>query len=121
MRLIPGLASILLISSASGVIIDDFRSGAVWVEGSSIPGATEVQTQLDPAHVIGGTRSVYVGSAGGTTYVQIDPFSGSLTLSGAVSNSSTDRSYFRLDYGTASPLDLNLLAAGDSAMVLQFD
>src|SRR4051794_12539809 len=113
MRLLLGLISILLISSAHGVIIDDFRSGAVWVEGSSIPGATEVQTQLDPAHVIGGTRSVYVGSAGGTTYLQIDPASRSLTLSGAASNSPSDRGYFRLEYGTVSPLNLDLLASGD--------
>jgi hypothetical protein len=104
------------------VFIDDFRSGALWLETDSHnPGVTELQSGLDPASVAGGERSVHLESISGTTSIRIDPVSGSFTLSPTVTETSRSTGYWTLKYGTTSPLNLDLLATGDTAFALAFE
>ena len=52
---------------ARGIIIDDFSAGELVIDGP----ATQDQTGLDPAHVIGGSRRIQLGQFGNGSHIEI--------------------------------------------------
>src|SRR4029077_9345325 len=90
--------------SASAVTIDDFSVGPFSLPG---PGATETQSPLDPAHVFGGRRDIFVGSAGTASGLEIATSTGLMTFS-----SGQSRGYLTLDYGLVPTTPVNLTAGG---------
>jgi hypothetical protein len=100
--------------TAKGVIIDDFRAGAAWLQAENIaPGSTEVQSSLNPIHVLGAARRTHVGSGSGLVTLEITPAQGILSLSGT-------RGEFNVGYGFESDLNLDLLAEGDTAFRITY-
>lgn len=91
---------------ASAIVIDDFTQGAATVPGPALVN----QTNLDPAHVIGGARSVDVERIGST--LQVDAAQG-------LRFASTDWGYFRLVYGAETPLGVNLTVGGYDRMLIR--
>ena len=104
------LAVLLLVSnSARALVIDDFSSGPLSLLVTNLTGQTVLQSGLSTSSVIGGKRSVYVGSVIGNAMGEIDSAAGQF-------NFGTDTNafgYFKLTYGsTNSPLGLNLTSSG---------
>jgi hypothetical protein len=89
------LGALMALGAAPGfaVVIDDFTAGPFVVDG---PGEL-VQTALDPAHVIGGARSIKVGQFGAGSKLQI-------TELDQLQLSSTGNGYYTVRYGAAEPL-----------------
>jgi hypothetical protein len=52
---------------ARGIIIDDFSAGELVIDGP----ATQDQTGIDPAHVIGGSRRIQLGQFGNGSHIEI--------------------------------------------------
>jgi len=52
---------------ARAIVIDDFSAGEIDIDGP----ATQDQTDLDPAHVIGGSRRIQLGQFGNGSHVEI--------------------------------------------------
>jgi len=69
------LASMLPAVQAFAVVIDDFEDGAFQIVAFGV-GEEEVQLGLDPAHVVGGSRTVQLSSG-----LNADPIAASIVLS----------------------------------------
>ena len=92
------------------LVIDDFtQGGLVSLLGTNTAqfGTTVVQTGLDPLHTLGGTRSVFVGSLN-VASVSINTNLGRFQF---VAN--TNYGYFKLDWGSVTPLNVNLTSGND--------
>lgn len=95
------------------LVIDDFTQGALpTIQGTNTSqfGTTVVQTGLNPALVLGGTRSVFVGSLTLAT-ARIETGKGRFHFS-----ADNNYGYFKLDWGSVTPLDLNLSAGGEQPL-----
>jgi hypothetical protein len=87
---------------AHGIVIDDFTSGSIVVTGPAVM----QQTELDPAHVLGGVRNFNVGQNGNGSVVEIDP-------TNRFSLHSTGYGYFDIGYDlTSSSEGVNLIQGG---------
>jgi len=108
--------AICSINAVAGILIDDFETGSIDVSrlGGSV--VEETQTGLDPSHIIGGERLITVGQSGDAPqHLNID--AGQLKF-----NSGDSFGYFQVAYGSStSPLNLDLLASGANAFVLDFE
>lgn len=112
------LGGVLLVAPLGGRarVIDDFTQGALApIQGTNTSqfGTTVVQTGLNPALVLGGTRSVFVGSLTLAT-ASIEPVKGRFHFS-----ADNNFGYFKLGWGTVTPLNVNLSADGNDRF--QFD
>ena len=90
---------------AAGLVIDDFTRGPLApLQGTNTAqfGTTVVQTGLDPTHTFGGTRSVFVGSLS-LAMVSTDSIKGRFHF-----NANSNYGYFKLDWGSVAPLNVNL-------------
>jgi hypothetical protein len=113
----PALAALVLgytfshlATPVRAIVIDDFSVGPITVTGPSI----QAQTGLDPAHVLGGSRSMDVGRFGSGSVLAIDPTSG-------FNFSSTGWGYFTLKYDlTAGGAGTDLTAGGHDRIRLRF-
>jgi hypothetical protein len=97
---------LLATTTARALVIDDFTQGALSLSATNLGGPTLVQTGLNPASVLGGTRSVHLSSLGLAT-VSTDPIKGRFRFTAHQSFS-----YLRLGWGTVTPLNVNLRADG---------
>ena len=90
--LLGSLAFAALARPAGAILIDDFSAGEIVIDGP----ATQDQTSLDPAHVIGGSRRLELGQYGNGSHIEIadDQFN----------FSSSGWGYFTLTYGAVEPL-----------------
>jgi len=61
-RLLVGSGLLAWCQLSSAAVVDDFGQGALTLTATNVTGQTVVQTGLSDADVLGGTRSVYVGS-----------------------------------------------------------
>ncbi len=110
-----GIGLLLGAQLSSALVIDDFTQGPIaTLQGTNTSqfGSTLLQNGLDPAHVLGGTRSVFVGSLALAT-VNIDPIKGRFHF---IANNSYG--YFKLGWGTVAPLNTDL--ASLAAFRLEF-
>ena len=94
------------------VVIDDFGDGAITVERDGFSEVSMDQVGLNPANVLGGRRSLTVGTFGSATQTAtVDTSQGQLRL-----QTSDTFGYFEICYGgDTNPLNVNLLAAGANA------
>ena len=99
---------------ASAVVIDDFSQGALFIQATNNSGQTVYQNGLDTSDVIGGSRSVYAGSVGGSTTAEIDTSAGQFLLT----TDSSAFGYFSLEYGATTPLGANLTADGSDRFLI---
>ncbi len=116
-----GMVSVVV--SARSLIVDDFTAGAGVVQRTPANDrenpATLVQTGLDPAAVLGGTRTTVIGYSGADDQrVTIDPDAGTFVLDKL--EPTTDRSwgYVNVSYGSSdSPLGVDLTADGNDRFI----
>lgn len=93
--------------TACGRVIDDFTVGTA----SYVGPATVNQADLDPAHVIGGSRSIGIDRAGSTLAVD---------AAGGFRFQSSDWGYFNLTYGGVTPLGgVDLTQDGHDRLFIQ--
>lgn len=105
------VAILLTVTAARALVIDDFTQGPIpSLQGTNTAqaGTTLVQPGLNPASVLGGTRSVYVGSLSLAT-VSTDPIKGRFRFT-----ANQNFGYFTLGWGSVSPLNVNLSADGNN-------
>ncbi len=95
--------------AAYGVMIDDFSVGPIVVSG---PSGSANQVDLDPAHVIGGRRSISVDSSG--SVAQVDVASGRLEFS------NTQLGYYKVMYGLGNPLGQDFTVDGHDRIRFRF-
>jgi hypothetical protein len=96
-------------------VIDDFSQGAALLEPTNYsPAVVVLQTGLDPNSTIGGTRRLSAQTQNRAT-LQVDPVAGELSFEAV-----TDWGYFTIEYGTESPLGVDLRADGSDAFLLTF-
>jgi hypothetical protein len=106
-----GACSVLFVTaSASGIVIDDFSVGELSLSG---PTALIAQTNLDPAHVVGGHRHVRITN--GPVELSIDSATGL-----SVSEGNT-WGYFHVLYGYESPLNADFTAGGHDRLRFRFN
>jgi hypothetical protein len=106
-----GVCSLLfLTANAFGIVIDDFSVGELSLSG---PSALIAQTNLDPAHVVGGNRHVRI--TGGPVEFSIDSETGL-----SVSEGNT-WGYFHVLYGYESPLNADFTAGGHDRLRFRFN
>ncbi len=114
-RLCAATALLLRVTgAASAAVIDDFTQGPVFLQATNYAGTTIMQYGLNPSAIIGGSRSVYIGSLGQATLQIGTPGAEGLFRFNAVSNFG----YFTIGYGTTTPLNANLAAGGNDRFVL---
>jgi hypothetical protein len=97
----------------SAAVIDDFSQGTLILTATNVTGQTVVQTGFSDADVLGGTRSVYVGSLIHAT--------GAIDTSAREFQFRSDSSfgYFRLTEGGTSPgSGMDLTADGSDAFAI---
>jgi hypothetical protein len=114
--LISGVGMILSSQRASALVIDDFTQGGfAMLQGTNFAGSTLLQTGLNPAATLGGTRSVYVGPLGALPLASasIDPVKGRFHFT-----ANTGLGYFKLDWGGVTPLNVNL--TGNNRFQIEF-
>jgi len=87
-----GITVALIAQHAQAVVIDDFTEGATMIVGPP----TVDQEDLDPAHVIGGSRRISVELP--TSTLEIGPQVG-------LKFSSTQFGYLKIVYGDVAPLE----------------
>lgn len=93
---------------AAAIVIDDFTVGSIVVNGP----AQLDQTDVDPAHVIGGTRRFLVGEYGNGSRLEI---------ADGLQFGSTGWGYFRLTYGGVAPLGgIDLTQGGHDRILFRF-
>lgn len=100
-----GIGLLLGTQPSRALVIDDFTQGPIAaLQGTNTSqfGSTMLQSGLDPVHVLGGTRSVFVGSLALAT-VSIEPIKGRFHF---LANNSYG--YFKLGWGTVAPLNTDL-------------
>ncbi|HVV00951.1 MAG TPA: hypothetical protein VHH88_06285 [Verrucomicrobiae bacterium] len=100
--------------SARTMVIDDFNQGDMTLNATNYAGTSQVQTGLDPAFTVGGTRRVTVQSLKLATG-QINAAEGDFNF-----EATSDFGYFALDYGAEAPLGLQAGGNGGEALVLTF-
>ncbi len=101
--------------AASALVIDDFSQGPLSIQATNnYPGQTVVESGLDPATALGGSRSIYVGSLNQAS-VNVDTTKGRFNFSADV-----NFGYFTLEWGSGTPLNINLTAGGNNAFALSF-
>ncbi|MGC3960597.1 MAG: hypothetical protein QM813_22495 [Verrucomicrobiota bacterium] len=100
------VAILLTVTAARALVIDDFTQGALSLSATNVTGITVTQTGLNPASVLGGTRSTYVGSLSLAT-VSTESIKGRFRFTANQNNG-----YFTLGWGSVSPLNVNLSADG---------
>jgi Dockerin type I domain len=95
---------------ASAIVIDDFSVGPITVVGPD----NEIQTGLDPAHVLGGSRTMNVGQFGSGSVLEIEPTSG-------LNFHSTGNGYYRLRYDfNSTGQGIDLTQGGQDRLRLAF-
>lgn len=99
---------LLAATTARALVIDDFTQGALSLSATNHDGPTLMQSGLNPALVLGGTRSVYVGSLG-LANVSTDPIKGRFRFT-----ANQSFGYFTLGWGTVTPLNVNLTEGGNN-------
>jgi len=109
-RLVVTFAAAVRIASAT--VIDDFSQGPLFIQETNYPGQKIYQNGLNTSDVIGGSRSLDVGSVGLATAI-IDTSAGSFRFS-----SDSSFGYFTLTYGATTPLNDNLLADGSDRFLV---
>jgi hypothetical protein len=106
------LLSLALVAAGQpvyGIVIDDFSTGEIVVNGPAI----EDQTGLDPSHVIGGTRRIDVGKFGDGSRFEV--------ADDQLQFNSTGRGYLTLTYGAVESLDgVDLTQNGDDRIRIKF-
>lgn len=100
--------------AASALVIDDFSQGPVSIVATNPNGTTVVESGLDPATALGGSRSIFLGSLNQAD-ANVDPAKGRFNFSAAV-----DYGYFTLEWGGVTPLNVNLTTGGMNAFALNF-
>jgi len=90
--LVGCLAFVALTRPADAIVIDDFSTGEIVIDGP----ATQDQAGLDPAHILGGSRRIQLGQSGNGSHIEIadDRFK----------FSSVGWGYVTLTYGAAESL-----------------
>lgn len=112
------IGGVLLVApfGARALVIDDFTQGAlapIQATNTAQYGNTVVQSGLNPAQVLGGTRSVFVGSLTLAT-ASIETIKGRFNFS-----ANNNFGYFKLGWGTVTPLNADLSGGGNNRF--QFD
>jgi hypothetical protein len=107
------IAVALLVTLCSGpanaIVIDDFSSGTIVVEGPAV----QDQTGLDTAHVVGGSRRIDVGRFGVGSRLEI--------ADDQLQFASTGWGYYTLTYGAVEPLGgLDLTQGGHDRIRIKF-
>lgn len=119
------VASLLVAAHADAIVIDDFGDGAAAMHREiGDPKFTNVQSRLDPASVIGGSRLIEFhalarpkGSLGGVS-IQVDPDLGQLQYA---SDPSITAVNLAIRYGSpAQPLNANFAAGGADRIRFEF-
>ncbi len=108
-------AFVFVTYSCSALVIDDFRSGPLTLQVTNLTGQTVLQNGLPTTSVIGGSRSVYGGTTGRDSAIElIDTTTGRFNFFNY-----SDFGYFKLTYGSAaSPLGINLTSGGNNSFEL---
>lgn len=101
---------LLFTANAFGIVIDDFSVGELSLSG---PSALIAQTNLDPAHVVGGKRHVRVTD--GAVSLSINPTTGLSVTEG------NTWGYFQVLYGYESPLNADFTALGHDRLRIRFN
>lgn len=98
----------------AAMIIDSFDVGSIVVERTGATGVTQTQTGLAPSQVLGGVRTIQVGSSGGSQQkLTINAQPGELHFEAIQS-----LGYFTITYGsTSSPLNIDLTPHGNAFAV----
>jgi hypothetical protein len=105
-----GIALCSAIGRVDASIIDDYTVGSTVVERVGPMAANQVQTGLDPGHVLGGSRKIVVGDSGQVGQrAEVDASAGELRFHVAAG-----LGYLRVTYGSESPLNLDLAAQGNA-------
>lgn len=99
---------------ASALVIDDFSQGAISITATNVTGQTVVENGLDPSSALGGSRSIYVGSLSQAA-ANVDTAKGRFNF-----RADASFGYFTLDWGSVTPLNLNLTTGGNNEFVLNF-
>lgn len=99
--------------AAAAIVIDDFTQGALVQSATNYAGVTTLQTGLNPASTLGGTRSVYAGSLK-LAEESIETGKGRFHFT-----ANQDYGYFQLDWGSVAPLNVNLSAGGNNRFLLE--
>ena len=102
------------------VVIDSFRQGAALLEPTNYsPAVVVLQTGLDTNLSIGGTRRLSAQTQKAQTQsratLQVDAVAGEMSFEVI-----TNFGYFAVEYGTESPLGVDLRADGSDAFLLTF-
>lgn len=109
----------IFVSPVCARIVDDFSVGPVVAQKvDSTTAAIVEQTDLDPAHVLGGSRLIQVGFGGGgaTQTATVDTTARKFTFSTA----GDTLGYLTLRYGSETqPLNLNLAADGSQYFAIK--
>jgi hypothetical protein len=103
------LSLVALARPAGAIVIDDFSVGELVIDGP----ATQDQTNLDPARVIGGARRIELGQHGDGSHLEIadDRFT----------FSSVGRGYITLSYGAGESLGgIDLTGNGHDRLRIKF-
>lgn len=105
-----GIAIFTVIGQIHAATIDDFTVGSTVVERVGPLGASQLQSGLDPSHVLGGTRKIVVGDSGQVGQrAEVDASAGELRF-----HIAAGLGYLRVTYGSEAPLNLNLAAEGNA-------
>lgn len=107
--LLSSLAFIAMMRPVRAIVIDDFSAGEIVIDGP----ATQDQTDLDSAHVIGGARRIQLGQFGNGSHLEIadDRFK----------FSSVGWGYITLTYGAAESLgNVDLTQNGHDRFRIKF-
>jgi len=118
-RALVWIGGVLMVapSVTHALVIDDFTQGALGpIQGTNTAqfGTTVVQTGLNPALALGGTRSVFVGSLSLAT-ASIDTVKGRFHFT-----ANQNYGYFKLAWGSVAPLNVNLSAGGNNRFQFEF-
>lgn len=102
------LLSLFCDHQARAIVIDDFSAGEIVIDGP----ATQDQTDLDPAHVIGGARRIQLGQSGNGSHIEIND---------QLQFSSIGWGYVTLTYGATQSLGgIDLTANGHDRIRIKF-
>ena len=101
-------------SSFAGVLIDDFTAGPIPLTSLSSTGQNFIQSGLPTDSLLGGHRDVWGRSINSAT-LELDT-----TASQFQYDAVQSFGYFTIDYGSETPLNINLTADGSDAFLLSF-
>jgi hypothetical protein len=105
----------MAIVQAHAAVIDNFSQGAALLQPTNYsPAVVVLQTGLDTNSTIGGTRRLSAQTQNLAT-LQVETFAGELSFVAV-----TNWGYYAVEYGTQSPLGVDLKADGSEAFLLTF-